>query len=804
MHSLRHAFRSLLKSPGFSAVAILMLALGIGLSAGSFSMANTFLLRNVPYADADQLVRLFVTSAQFNQGPFTPGSALELRTAATSFSQFCIYNGDAYALGEPGQPAEQVQGMNVTASFFDLLGVRPFLGRGFAAGDDAPDHPKVAVISHRNWVRRYGADPAVIGRSVRLNSESYTIVGVLPESFDAPLVWGPADYILPLTIHPGFATNFKDSWLQIVARLKPGVSRKQAQAELSLLATRLVKEHPQENAGLGLRLVSLHDSNMDNVSRALLWLMTAISLAMLLIACANLASLQVARAFGRAREFAVRSALGADRGQLMIPLVVESLLLAVVGGIGGLFVASWSNDIIGHFLRINGEDGFTIPLDGRVLAFAAFASVLSGLAFGVAPAWLASRAPAAEALKEGSRGSTSSRSHNRLKNVLIILELALALALVGVATSFGFGARSFTRRHVGWEPNGLFAGYVALPWNRYADETKCRTFNQALLDKLGTLPGIEHAVICGDLPLFYLGGSTVRFTVEGLPPVERGHEPVTQTSSVSPAYFSAIKLNVKAGHTFPATLTEKDPPVVVVNESFARRYWPDGSAIGHRIKIGDDEKWSEIIGVVADARLLGRFEGPETPLQVFRHYLQTPNHYFAVVLRSSVAPEALTRSVREAVASIDPDLPVTQAGDVVTTMDRNFSNINLVIVNLGISAGMGLLIAAVGLFGVISQLTIQRTRDIGVRMALGARPGDVLALVLGGGMKLLLVGVVLGIPAFLLLNQVLRRSMPAMELPGLWLLALNLIVLSVAMLLATYLPARRAMRISPIEALRTE
>lgn len=801
--SLRFALRSLARSPGFTAVAILMLALGIGLSAGSFSMANAFLLRNVPYPEPERLVRFFVTSAQFDRGSFSPGNALALRTAATSFEGLCIYNPDGYSLAEPGQPAEQVQGMNVTANFFEVLGVQPFLGRGFSTDDNSPDQPRTVIVSHRTWVRRYASDPAVIGRTVRLNSELHTIIGVLPASFDAPLVWGPADYIVPIKLDAGFVSNFGASWLHIVARLKPGVSAQQAGAELSLLGTQLVKDHPKENAGIGLRLVSLHDSNMDNVSRTLLWLMTVLSLAMLLIACTNLASLQVARAFGRSREFALRSALGADRAQLMTPLIVESLVLAVFGGIGSLLIASWSNDIIGRFLRINNEVGFEVPLDGRVLAFAAFASLLSGLAFGLAPAWLASRAPAAEALKEGARGSSGGRSHQRLKNFLIVIELGVALALVGVASSFGIGASAFTRRQVGWDPHGLFCGYVSLPWNRYDDE-KCRTFQKALLDKLAVVPGVEQAVICGGLPLFYLGGGTLRLTVDDQPPVERGQEPLTQTVSVSPDYFAAIRLNLKAGRTFSPSLTEKDPPVVLVNESFAKRFWPGQSAIGRRVRVGDDEKWSEIIGVVSDAKLLGRFETPETPLQLFRHYLQSPNHYIGLVLRTGQAPDSITRTVRDAVASIDPDLPVTEAGDVVTTMDRNFSNINLVIVNLGISAGMGLLIAGIGLFGVISQLTMQRTRDIGVRMALGAQAGDILSMILGGGVKLLLVGVLIGIPAFFGLNRLLSSAMPSIEFPGLWLLAVDLVVLSGTMLLACYLPARRATKVNPLVALRSE
>jgi predicted permease len=801
---MKFALRSLLKSPGFTTVAILMLALGIGLSASSFSMANAFLLRNVPYPEPEQLVRLYVTMPQTTEGRFSPGNIAALRASTTTLAGVAIYTGDAYSLGEPGQPAERVNGMTATANFFELLGVQPFLGRGFAAGDDLPDKPRIAVITHRTWVRRYAADPSVIGRSVRLNTESYTIVGVLPQSFDAPLVWGSVDYIIPQIIFQGFESNFKDTWLNAVGRLKPGTSFKQSQAELSLIAANLVQAHPKENAGVGLRLARLHDSNMDNVSRTLLWLMTAISLAMLLIACANLASLQIARALGRSREYAVRAALGAGRRQLMGPLLAESLLLSLVGGIGGLFVASWSNSILGHCLQINNEPGYNIPLDGHVLAFAVFASLLSGFAFGLAPAWLAARSSAAEALKEGSRGSTSGRSHHRLKSSLIVCELAVALALVGIASSFGIGAKTFIYRQVGWDIDGLFTGYLALPYNQYNDKTKNRTFQRALLEKLAAIPGVEQAAICGDIPLFYLGGGMRALRVEGQPDAERGREPITQIVSVSPDYFSALRINVKAGTVFSATLTETDPAVAVVNESFAHRFWPGESAIGRRIRLGDDDQWIQIIGIVGDVKFLGRFEAPETKLQLYRPAVQDPYRYLALVLRSSIAPDSLTQSMRKAVAELDADVPVAQPGTARSNIERALANVNLVIINLGISAGMSLFIAGIGLFGVISELTMQRTRDIGVRMALGAQHRDILRLILGGGIKLMIIGLALGIPGFFALNHLLSTAMPSIEFPGLWLLAVNLAVLTGTMLLACYLPARRATKVNPLDALRAE
>ena len=803
LNHLRLAFRIIAKSPGFSIVAILTLALGIGLSASSFSLANAFLLRNAPYPEPERLLRIFATSRLSTSDAHAPGNLIDLREAATSFSGFSLYCGDAYTYGESGQPVEQVQGLAATADFFDVLGVHPSLGRGFTAGEDEPGRPDVVVLTHRTWVRRFAADPAIVGRTIRLNARPFTVVGVLPDAFEAPLVWGPLEFIVPFAIQPAFRTQRADGWLQGVARLKPGVTLRQARAELNLLGDRLVQAYPKENDGRGLRAVGLSQSNMDGVSRSLLWLMTGISVAMLLIACANLASLQVARAFVRSREFAVRSALGGSRGQLMAPLMVESLVLAAIGGVGGLLVATWSNAIIGSMLIINNEPGFAIPVDGRVLAFAAAGSILSGVAFGFAPAWLASRAPAAEALKEGSRSSVGNRSHQRLKHALIVGELALALTLVGVAAAFGLGAKSFVQRQVGWNIDGLFTGYLAMPYTRYGDDAHCRDFHRTLAAKLAAIPGVEHAAIAENLPLFAIGG-TVPLAIDGRPPEEAARRPVAQVGTVTDDYFATLQIPLREGSLFAPGLTEKDPAVIIVNESFARRFWPGQSAIGRRVRLGDDPTPLEIVGVAGDVGLLARFDRLDTPFQIYRPLLQTPKRYVALVLRTKLAPEALTKSVREAVASIDPELPVAQPGSLSASFERNLSNLNLVTVNLAVSAGMGLLIAAVGLFGVISQLTAQRTRDIGVRMALGASGGDILRLILGEGVKLMVIGIAIGIPAYLALTMVLQRAMPSMRLPGLWLLATNVAVLGGTMLVACWLPARRAARVDPTVSLRAD
>ncbi len=803
MNHLRYALRSLTRAPGFTVVAVLTLALGIGFSASSFSFANAFLLRNVPYPEADRLVRVFGTTPQSLTRGIAPANMLELRAAATSFSGLAIYNTDSYALGEPGQPAEQVSGLAATADFLDVLRVQPMLGRGFSPGEDQPDQGQVVVITQRAWVRRYGSNPAIIGHPVRLNSLAFTIVGVLPETFEATLVWGPVEFIVPQTLFPNFRTERTNRFMHCVARLKPGVTLRQAQTELTTIAARLAQQYPKENGGDGLRVVGLHDSNMDDVSRNLMWLMTAISIMMLLIACANLASLQVARAFGRSREFAVRAALGGDRRQLMQPLLVESLVLAFAGGALGVLVASWSNDIVGSLMLINGEPGLAIPLDGRVLAFAALSSLLSGLAFGVAPAWLAACASAAEALKESSRSATATRSHQRLKRVLIVGELALALALVGIAASFGVGVKMFSHRALGWKIDGLFAGYVVLPQNRYPNDARSRDFHRALLDRLAAIPGVEHAALTTSVPVYSVGGFRA-FVVEGQPVPERGREATAERGSVSPDFFAALQIPLKQGALFSPNLKADDPPVAIVNEAFARRCWPGETPIGRRVRFVENDRWIQVIGVVGDVRMAVRPDASETPLQLYRPLVQSPGRYLTIAVRAAVLPEALAPAVRQAVAAIDADLPVARPGSLRAEVDRMLSNVNLMTVNLGISAGMGLLIAAVGLFGVISQLAIQRTRDIGVRIALGAQYGDILRMVLGEGLRLLVIGIVLGGAIFWTLNALVQRLIPEVALPGLWLLATDIAALAATMFLACWLPARRAARVDPVEALRAE
>jgi predicted permease len=803
MNHLRLAFRSLSGTPGFAVVAILTLALGISMSTSAFSLANTFLLRTVPYPDSGRLVSIFRTTPQTRTAPQAPANALDLRAACTSYASLAFFYQDAASLAEPGQPAQQLFGLNASPAIFSVLGVQPFLGRSFRPEEEQPGKSKVVILAHRTWVRRFGSDPGVVNRTLRLDGEAYTIVGVLPASFDAPLVWGPAEFVRPLTIEQHFLTLRINAWFRTVARLKDGVGFAQAQSELNTIAARLAKDYPRELGTDGLRVIDLNYASMDEVSRSILWLMVALSIMVLLIACANLASLQLARAFCRAREFAVRSALGASRRHLMTPLLVESVMLALAGGALGILLAAWTNDLLGRNLFISNEQGFAIPIDGTVLAYALVASLVSGVAFGLAPAWLASRTSASESLKESSRGSTAGRSHQRLKFGLIVGELAAALVLIGVATTFGISMKKFLRRDVGWNADGLFVGNIALPWNRYTDDAKCRDFSRTLLERLETLPGVDRAMLADSLPV-YAYNVRRNLIAAGQAPVVRGQEPLAQTAFVSPGFFTALRLPLKQGRLFTASLKPEDPPEVVVNDALARRMWPGEDPIGKRLRFLDNDQWLEVVGVVGEARMAVNLSEPDTRLQAYRPLVQDPQHFLAIVLRTSLAPESLAPAVRKIVAALDADMPVAQPDSMRRLIERNLANLDLVVANIGTFAFMGLLISALGLYGVISQLTAQRTRDIGVRMALGAQYGDILGMILRQGGWLLVVSLLVGVPAYFGANLVLHRSMPELPLPGGWLLGLNLLTLTAVALLACWLPARRAARLSPVVALRSE
>ncbi|OIR03743.1 macrolide export ATP-binding/permease protein MacB [mine drainage metagenome] len=804
MHSdLRLAFRSLLKSPGFTAIAIVTLALGIGLSTSAFSLANAFLLRLLSYPNSAELVRVFRSTPQARGQSHSPADYLDIHNGATCFSDSASYYNDLNSLAEPDQPAQQVSGLWVASNFLKLIGVQPSIGRDFTPDENQPGKGNVVILTQRLWSSRFSSDPKVIGRTLRINGENCTVIGVLPKSFAAPLVWGPADFLRPLTMNPGFSTLRKDHWFSCVARLKPGVTIGGANAQLASIASRLSHDYPTEDGGEGLYAVPLHSSNMDGTSTRIIWMMTGLALMVLLIACANLASLLLARSLGRTREFAIRTALGASRFRLMSPLLAESLVLSMAGGGLGLLLGKWSNDLLAAKILIGNEPGFPIPIDGRVLTFALLTSLATTLVFGLAPALLVSRAPVNDALKEGVRGSSAGRSHHRFKCSLVVAEIAAALILVGVSASFAVASKGFLHRNLGWQPEGTFEGLLARPWNRYGTDDLRRQSDRALLDRLSSIPGVEKAALSFATPLFSYFNSS-NFVAEGQPLPEKGKEPLVETNSVTPGFFSLLHIPLKQGSLFTDSIKADGPPVAIVNESFVRRFWPGQNPIGRRVRIADKDQWIRIIGVVGDVRMAANISAPTSFLQLYRPMIQAPGNYITFVLRSSMPPESLAHSAAKIVSSLDPDLPITQAGSTTQLIQTSLSNLDVIVVNLAVFAAMGLLIAAIGIYGVIAHLTAQRTLDIGVRMALGARQSQIVSMILTQGAQLLAIGLVLGVIGAYAIDSMLQRTMSEFGLPGAWMQGLTVCLISLITLVACYIPARRASLIDPVIALRGE
>jgi predicted permease len=800
---LRLAFRTLARNPGFTLVAVLTLALGIGMNISAFSFANSFLLRALPYPDSGSLMRIFRTNAELRTGNHAPGFALQIASGVRSLEDVTLFGYDQTSMGTPGRPAESINGLQVSPSFLHALRMQPSLGRDFSAGDDQSGAPKLIILTHRGWQRRFGLSPSVLGKTMRLDGENYQVVGVLPASFDAPLVWGTAEYIRPLTRWTGIDTDFSNNWLNLFGRLKPGFSEQQVGSELATLGATLASDHPKELANCSLRTLSLHNSNMEGINSTLVWLMTGLGLLVLVVACANLASLQLARALGRLREMAIRSALGAGRRHVMMPILLESMLLAIAGGMLGIIFAGWMDSWVGSRMFMGDEVGFDVGMDAKVFAYAVVITLFTGVAFGIVPAWLISRSTSTALLKDGARGSTSGPTHNRFRSILIIGEIAISLVLVCTAASFAVAGSRISKRDLGWRQEGLYHGTVNLPWNRYGSTESKVEANRALLQRLRNIPGATKVALGTGSPLFGFYGNEP-LVIEGQEAPKPGMEPLSENTSVSGEYFTTMEIPLREGRVLTDDLKQDGPKLAVVNESFARRFWPGQSALGHRFRPRNTNEWIEIVGVVGDIRMALNIGAQTTKLQYFTALSQYPGNYLTILARGKVAPSALSEPIRREMAAIDPDVPVSQSGAMVELIERFMSNMSLLVFNLGSCALMGLFIATIGIYGVLTHLASQRTRDIGVRMALGAGAEDILRMVLMQGVRLLSLGLVFGMAGSWALSRLLQQSMPELGLPGSWIQFATMGGIGLITLVACWLPARRASLTDPLVALRAD
>jgi len=792
LQDLRFAVRSLRKTPGFTAVAVLTLALGIGVNTSMFTGFQATLLREQPYPDAERLVRVFRTSPQSQRWPHSPANFLEQQADNQVFERVAAVAGRPLNLAEPGQPAERVRGLQISADYFPLLGIEPELGRTFTAAEDHPGQNAVAVLSHAFWLRRFAGDPTVLGRTLRLDGESVTIVGVMPARFRDRMLWGTTDVWRPIAFTDADRRNRDGNYLDSIARLKPGVSLAQAQAAMDLLAARQARDRGEPGSGIGLRVVSFA-SSMPARGQLIVWLTMVLAGFVLLIACANLANLQFARTSVRTHELAIRGALGAARGRLLRQLLTESLVLAAAGGLLGVALALGCNQLLSRRLVDAGEPILPTALNLTVLGFAFIVATISGLAFGLIPAWLATRTDLNGALKQGSRGTTADRSQHRVQHALIVIQVALALVLLTGAGMVARGLHRFTVQDPGWRPEGLTMGHLSLPERKYRTDAQQFTFTQRLRETLAALPGVERAAIAWSVPVspFNVEGN---FVVEGRPAPSPGRAPLRFVDGVTPGYFETLGMRVLAGRDFTDNDGQGHPAVVIINETMARTFWPGVSPLGQRL---DQE---EIVGVVSDVSFPADPSEPQTRFQTYRPLSQAPRNYLVIVVRGNIAAETLRRTVSD----LDADLPVNEPGPATAAIGRALGNLAVSTGLFSAFAALGLLLALLGLYGVIAGFVARRSNEIGIRMALGAKLGDVLWLVIGKGLRLTLLGVGIGLIGAVGLARLLGSLAPALDATDpLPIAALTLLLVAVA-LIACYLPARRAAKIDPIIALRAE
>jgi predicted permease len=799
---LRYSFRMLAKNKGFTIVAALTLALGIGVNTAMFSVLNTFLFRALPYPQSEQLMRVWRVTPHSQNWPFSNGNFVDQHDQNTVFDKMAAFTYSSRNLTEEGHIAERLLGITATADFFPMLGVAPAHGRVFKPEEFEPGNDNAIVITDRFWARRFGSDPNIVGRNIQLDGKTVQVIGVMPPGFEHPILWGSIDFWQPLAFTPEQKKDRGTNYLSEFGRLKPGVTIKQAEQSMVTTVANIHKQN-SSNEGETVRLEPLQRSVSDDIGRTVMWFTFGLSAFVLLIACANLANLQLVRTAARARELAVRAALGASRWRLLRHSLTESLLVAIIGGIVSLAIALAAVRFISARLFID-LPGASVQLDYRVFGFALLCSLLTGVLFGTVPAWLASRADVNLALRENSRGNTGGRSQNRLRHTLIIGEVAFAMVLLAAAGLFLRGLQRFINADPGWRVDGVLTANMSLSGEKYKEDKQRIAFLTELENRLRALPGVQHAAIASSQPVFGFQSSS-SFLVEGQPEPPPDKFPEIFFEPVSGDYFEALGARLKQGRTFNSSDTKDHPAVVIINETTARTFWPNENPVGKRVSnTGKKREYFEIVGIVNDIAFPGDLGEPYTRFEAFVPTTQAAPAYLALILRTTGNPDALGNSLKSTIAGLDPALPVYRIRTARAAVDSGLGSISLLGSLLGAFATVGLILAAIGIYGVVSYTVVQRTGELGIRMALGAQSRDVLWLVLGKGAVLILVGALLGIAGAYGVSKLLIAYIPSLPTRDPVIVALTGAGLAAVALIACYIPARRATRVDPVIALRSE
>jgi putative ABC transport system permease protein len=806
LRDVRYGLRMVVKNPAFSAIAILTLALGIGANTAIFTVINAVLLRSLPYDDSSRLV--FVYAAQANAadqvGPFSYPRFTLLRDANRTFSGLAAFTSEVFNLTGRGDP-EQIASARVSWNFFNVLGVKPSMGRTFIRGEGQPGGKEVVLISHSLW-RRFGGDPNMVGQSLTLDSHAYTVVGVLPDNFVFNLIGANVDLWVPRDFELNLATPERieagAGYLDAVARLRDGVGQDQAQAEMNVLTERYRKDNPTRadaDPKLTIQLKGIEEALVENLRPALFILMGAVGL-VLLIACANVASLLLARGLARKKEMAVRTAMGASRTTIVRQLLTETLVLAFLGGSLGILVAFAGT----HVLSVLGQGNLPVStdlgMDWHVLTFTALISLVSGLFFGLLPALHMAKTGVNTALHDEGRGSIGSRSHSRARSLLVVSQVALSMVLL---VASGLLIRSFIRlltASPGFDAGNVLTAQIALPPARYGTAAQLIAFYNETLRRMAVLPGVEAVTISSALPVLPSRASPV--LVEGQPVVALAQRPILSIQTISPDYTKVMRTPLLRGRHFTAQDDAQATPVALVNQALVRRFWLNEDPVGKRLWLGRQTRSTEVVGVLGDERNISLTA--DTNPEVFLPFPQFPWASLNLSLRTEVEPHSVVSAVRREIAGIDKDQPMTRVQTLEELLDSARASSRFTVFLLGVFAGTALVLAVVGIYGVVAYSVSQRTQEIGIRLALGATPVDILRLVLDQGMILAVSGIGVGLGVAWALTRMMTSLLFEVTTTDPVTYVVSAVLFTAVALLASYRPARRAMRIDPAVALRAE
>jgi predicted permease len=804
LKDIRYGIRGLLKRPGFTVIALITLALGIGANTAIFSVVNAVLLRPLPFQNPDELVIVWedATFAGFPRNTPAPANYVDWKTQNQSFADMAASHEISFNLTGDGEP-ERVSAYAVTANFFPLLGVQPLLGRSFLAEEDRPGANKVALLSYSLWQSRYGGDRNIVNREILLNGEKHSVVGVMPASFqyfekDAR-IW------VPIALDQEDWANRGGHFLAVVARLKPGVSVSQAQADMNAIMRRIAVDHPAETmeGKLGAVVLPMRDQFVGDARGSLIVLLVAVAF-VLLIACANVAGLLLARAVGRRKEIALRMALGAGRSRVVRQLLTESLLLAAAAGVLGSLLAYLSFTFLQGLVPEEMALAASLKLDVRILIFTIAISIITGIIFGLVPALQSANFDLNDALKQSSGRVTST---GRLRSAMIVFEVALSLVLLVGAGLLIQTLFQLFRQYSMLEPEKVLTMRTILPREKYKEPQQRDNYYQQVLQRIEHLPGVVAAGYTTSVPLSWKGG-TSGFYPEGLKAPIPGMAYDANHRQVSTNYLKAMNIPLRQGRYFETRDNAQSVPVAIVNETMARQYWPGENVLGRRFKLGDSEDdtpWMEIVGVVADVRQMGLDEPVKA--EMYLPYQQIDNIWYIprdLAIRTNGDPSNLVGSVRQIIREVDPDQPVSNVATMAELLGTEASQRRMGMIMLAGFAALALLLASLGIYGVLAYFVTQHTNEIGVRQALGATPRNILFLVLRKGMGLTLIGVVIGMAAAFALTRLMSSLLFGVTAADPLTFASVPLLLVMVALLACYIPARRATKVDPLVALRYE